>query len=146
MSSTRSAVNMNINSNCLIFELLPFVVFFILELFPVQISDYTSYGYEILWADRSHQGGVQCTRTLTVASLSFELLPFVFFFKLEFYLVHISKTILAMAMKFCGWLQLRVSNLPLLFFKSFCISKSAIFSHGKVKSFYLYMFFNVKKF
>ena len=24
-------------------------------------KDYKSYGYEILWVDRSHQGGVQCT-------------------------------------------------------------------------------------
>ena len=28
---------------------------------PEHISkNYTSYGYEILWVDRSHQGGVQC--------------------------------------------------------------------------------------
>ena len=24
------------------------------------LQNYTSYGYEILWVDRSHQGGVQC--------------------------------------------------------------------------------------
>ena len=25
------------------------------------LQDYASYGYEISWVDRSHQGGVQCT-------------------------------------------------------------------------------------
>ena len=25
------------------------------------LQNYTSYGYEILWVDRSHHGGVQCT-------------------------------------------------------------------------------------
>ena len=30
-------------------------------------QNYTSYGYEILWVDRSYQRGVQCIRTLTLA-------------------------------------------------------------------------------
>ena len=45
---------------------------------------------------------------LTLARLIFELLPFVVFFILEFCTEHISKTILAMAMKFHGRLQLGV--------------------------------------
>ena len=44
------------------------------------LKDCTSYGYEILWVDRSDQGGVQCTWTLTLACLIFELLSFFFFF------------------------------------------------------------------
>ena len=40
------------------------------------LQDYASYGYEILWVGRSHQGGVQCTGTITLACLIFELLPF----------------------------------------------------------------------
>ena len=43
------------------------------------LQDYASYGYETSWVDRSHQGGVQCTRTITLALLLFELLPFVYF-------------------------------------------------------------------
>ena len=43
------------------------------------LQNYTSYGYGILWVDRSHQGGVQCTWSLTLASLIFQLLPFVYF-------------------------------------------------------------------
>ena len=43
------------------------------------LTSYTSYGYEILWVNRSHQGGVQCTWTLTLACLISELLPFVYF-------------------------------------------------------------------
>ena len=43
------------------------------------LQDYASYGYEILWVDRSHQGGVQCTGTITLSCLIFELLPFVYF-------------------------------------------------------------------
>ena len=46
---------------CLIFELLPFVYFHTLILSGAYLQNYTSYGYEILWVDRSHQGGVQCT-------------------------------------------------------------------------------------
>ena len=47
-------------SNCPLF-------IFILEFCPEHISKTTSYGYEILWVDRSHQGGVQCTWTVTLA-------------------------------------------------------------------------------
>ena len=43
------------------------------------LQDYASYGYETSWVDRSHQGGVQCTGTITLACLIFELLPFVNF-------------------------------------------------------------------
>ena len=43
------------------------------------LQDYASYGYETSWVDRSHQGGVQCTGTITLACLIFELLPFVYF-------------------------------------------------------------------
>ena len=76
------------------------------------LQDYASYGYETSWVDRSHQGGVQCTGTITLACLIFELLPFVYFsylnfiFILEFCPEHISKTILAMVMKFCWWIDL----------------------------------------
>ena len=42
-------------------------------------QDYDSYGYETSWVDRSHQGGVQCIETITLACLIFELLPFVYF-------------------------------------------------------------------
>ena len=31
------------------------------------LQDYASYGYETSWVDRSHQGGVQCTGTITLA-------------------------------------------------------------------------------
>ena len=86
---------------CLIFEFLPFVYFHTWILSGAYLQKHTSYGYEILWVDRSHQGGVQCTWTITVACLIFEL-----FFILEFCLEHISKTILAMVMKFCGWIDL----------------------------------------
>ena len=77
------------------------------------LHNYSSYGYEISWVDRSHQGGVQCAGIITLASLIFQLLPFVFFhtwilffFILEFCLEHISKTILARVMKFHGWIDL----------------------------------------
>ena len=43
------------------------------------LQNYTSYGYEILWVYRSYQGGMKCTRTLTLACLIFELLPLVYF-------------------------------------------------------------------
>ena len=43
------------------------------------LQDYASYGYKTSWVDRSHQGRVQCTGTITLACLIFELLPFVYF-------------------------------------------------------------------
>ena len=64
---------------CLTFELLPFVYFHIWFLSGAYLENYTSYGYEILWVDRSYQGGVQCTWTVTLACLIFKLLPFVYF-------------------------------------------------------------------
>ena len=60
-----------ITLTCLIFELLPFVCFHIWILSGTYLQNYTSYGYEILWVDRSHQWGVQCTGTITLAYLSF---------------------------------------------------------------------------
>ena len=36
------------------------------------LQNYSSYGYEISWVDRSHQGGVQCAETITFACLIFE--------------------------------------------------------------------------
>ena len=48
------------------------------------LQNYSSYGYEISWVDRSHQGGVQCAGIITLASLIFQLLPFVFFPYLNF--------------------------------------------------------------
>ena len=59
--------------------LLSFVYFHTWLLSSAYLKNYTSYGYEILWVDRSHQGGVQCTWTITLACLIFELLPFVYF-------------------------------------------------------------------
>ena len=35
------------------------------------LQDYASYGYETSWVDTSHQGGVQCTGTITLACLIF---------------------------------------------------------------------------
>ena len=62
---------------CLIFELMSFVYFHTWILSGAYLQNYTSYGYEILWMDRSHQGRVQCLWTLTLACLIFKLLPFV---------------------------------------------------------------------
>ena len=69
------------------------------------LQDYASYGYEISWVVRSHQGGVQCTGIITLTCLIFELCPLLIFI-LEFCLEHIIKTILAMVMKYCGWIDL----------------------------------------
>ena len=68
------------------------------------LQDYASNGYETSWVDRSYQGGVQCTGTITLACF-LSYCPF-FIFILEFCLEHISKTILARVMKFCGWIDL----------------------------------------
>ena len=38
------------------FELLPFVYFHTRILSGAYLQNYTSYGYEILWVNRSHQG------------------------------------------------------------------------------------------
>ena len=64
---------------CLIFELSPFVYFHTIILSGAYLQNHTSCGYEILWVDRSHQVRVQCTWTVTLACLIFELLPFVYF-------------------------------------------------------------------
>ena len=91
---------------CLIFELLPFVYFHTWILSGAYLQNYTSYGYEILWVDRSHQGGVQCTWTITFVCFFFFSYCPLFTFILKFCPVHILKTILAMVMKFCGWIDL----------------------------------------
>ena len=80
---------------CKIYELLPFVYFHTWILFGAYLQNYTSYGYEILWVNRSHKWGVQCTGTITLAYLIFEFCP-----------ERISKTIFTMVMKFCGWIDL----------------------------------------
>ena len=67
----RGAVHRTITLACLIFELLPFVYFHTWFLSGAYLKNYTSYGYEILWVNRSHQGGVQCIWTLTLACLIF---------------------------------------------------------------------------
>ena len=96
-----------ITFTCLIFELLPFVYFHTWILFGAYLHNYTSYGYEILLVDRSYEGGVQCMGTITLACLIFELLPFVYFHTWILSRAYdISKTILAMVMKFCGWIDL----------------------------------------
>ena len=64
---------------CLIFEFLPFVYFHPWFLSGAYLQNCIGYGYEILWVDRCHQGGVQCTWTVTLACLIFDLLPFVVF-------------------------------------------------------------------
>ena len=43
------------------------------------LQNYSTYGYEISWVDRSHPGGVQCADIITLARLIFKLLPFVVF-------------------------------------------------------------------
>ena len=63
---------------CLIFELLPFV-YFHTWIYPEHTSKTILAVYKMLWVDRSHQGGVQCTWTLTLAYVIFELLSFVYF-------------------------------------------------------------------
>ena len=68
------------NSCLLFFELLLFVYFHTWVLSGAYLKNYTCYGYEILWVDRSYEGVVQCIWTLTLACLMFELLPFVFFY------------------------------------------------------------------
>ena len=90
---------------CLIFELLPFVYFLAWILSGACLQNYTSYGYEILWVDRSYQGGVRCTWTVTLAYLIFELLPFVYFLTWILSRAYLQNT-LAMVMKFYGWIDL----------------------------------------
>ena len=64
---------------CLSFELLPSFLINSWFLSGAYLKTYTSYGYEIMWVNRSHQGGVQCTWTLTLGCFIFQLLPFVYF-------------------------------------------------------------------
>ena len=93
---------------CLFFEFLPFVYFHTRILSGAYLQDYTSYGYEILWVDRSHQGGVQCTWTLTLACLILCVIALclILYLNLNFFRCISPKTILAMVMKFCGWIDL----------------------------------------
>ena len=69
----------NVTLACLIFESLPFGYFHTWILSAAYLQNYTSYGYEILWVDRFHLGGLHCTWSITLACLIFELLPFVYF-------------------------------------------------------------------
>ena len=64
---------------CLIFELLPFVVFHTWILSRAYLQNHTSYSCETSWVDRSHQGGVQCMGIITLACLISELLTSVVF-------------------------------------------------------------------
>ena len=48
------------------------------------LQNYSSYGYEISWVDRSHQGGVQCAGIITLASLIFLVIALCFFSYLNF--------------------------------------------------------------
>ena len=41
------------------------------SLSKAHLQDYASYGNETSWVDRSHQGGMQCTGTITPACLIF---------------------------------------------------------------------------
>ena len=102
-----------ITFTCLIFELLPFVYFHTWILSGAYLQNYTSYGYEILWVDRSHQGGVQGTWTITLVCFFFLVIALCLFSYLTFvrnilYFCpkHISKTVLSMVIKFCGWIDL----------------------------------------
>ena len=78
---------MNHNSCLLFFFSYCSLFIFILDFCPkhtwllseTYLQKCTKYGYEILWVDRSHQGGVHCTWTVTLGCLIFELLPFVYF-------------------------------------------------------------------
>ena len=90
---------------CLIFQLLPFVYFHTWILSGAYLQNCTRYGYEIFWVDISRQGGVQCTWTLTLACLIFELLPFVYFHAWILSGACLQNYI-AMVMKFCGWIDL----------------------------------------
>ena len=69
----------NHNSCFLNFSVIALCFFFILEFCPEHISKTILASYEISWVDRSHQGGVQCAGIITLASLNFQLLPFVVF-------------------------------------------------------------------
>ena len=69
------------------------------------LQNYTSYGYEMLWVERSHQGVVQCPRTSILSCLIFELLALVYFYTWILSGAYL-ETILAMVMKFCGWIDL----------------------------------------
>ena len=69
---------------CLIFELLPFVYFHTWILSGAYLQNDTSYGYEILWVDRSHQGGVQCTWTITLACFIILVIALCLFSNLNF--------------------------------------------------------------
>ena len=62
---------------------------------------------EILWVDRSHQRKCSAHDSQLLLALLLSYCP-LFIFILEFCPEHISKTILAMVMKFFGWLQIGV--------------------------------------
>ena len=76
------------------FELLPFVCFCTLSRFfsGSYLINYGSYCHETFRVARSYEGKVQCTSTITLAVICFELFPFVFFFVFDFCTGHISKS------------------------------------------------------
>ena len=90
---------------CLFFELLPFVDFHTWIMSDAYLQNFTSYGYEILWVDRSHQAGVQCTWTITLVCFFLSYCP-LFIFILEFCPVHISQNYTRYGYEICGWINL----------------------------------------
>ena len=97
---------------------------FILEFSPKHISKTTSNDYEILWVNRSHQGGAQCSWTITLACLIFEILPFVYFLTLILscaYLQNYTSYGYEVLWVVTTWGKTGVSwdNLPLLFHSVF---------------------------
>ena len=72
--SNQSAVHRNHNSRLLSFWVIALRLYSYLNFVRSISPNYTGYGYEILWVDRSHQEGVQCTFSVTLAFLISELL------------------------------------------------------------------------
>ena len=71
----------------------------------VYLQDYISYGYEIFGVDRSHQGECSAHELYLLLAEFLSYCP-LFIFILKFCQKYIPKTILAMVMKFCGWIDL----------------------------------------
>ena len=103
ISSRGSAVHMNLNPCLLNFWVIALCLFHILS--GAYLQNYTRYGYGISLVDKSHQGEVQCRWAKTLACLIFELLPFIYFFTWILSGPYF-QNILAVVMKFCGWIDL----------------------------------------
>ena len=58
---------------------MPFEIFHTFFLSAPYFENYKSYQLETSWVYRSHSGEVQCTRTVTLAVIISELLPFEIF-------------------------------------------------------------------